>query len=600
MPGIVNRYLHRLKVYEAIRVARKGAAILKSEGPASLLSDLRLRLRDRGQYRYEQWLRRNTVMPARLEEMKREAESFRLRPLVSIIMPVYNVEPVWLEKAVESVRAQVYPEWELCIADDASTDERVGETLGRLARLDECIKVTRLEENEGISGATNAALGLATGEYIGLLDNDDELAPEALFEVARLINEHPAADMIYSDEDKLSVEGVRCEPYFKPEWSPDLILSHMYTCHFGVYRRSIAEAIGGFRKGFEGSQDYDFVLRFTEETSEVHHIPRVLYHWRKIPGSTAASYDAKASDDASLRALTEAAARRFGGTVERGMRLGTFRVRRPLEGKPLVSIIIPTRNQLKMLSRCISSIREKAAYRRYEILVVDNNSADPETKSYLRSLAGQEGCRVLPYNAPFNFAAINNMAAREAAGEFLLFLNNDTEMISPESLGAMLEMAQRPEVGAVGARLLFDDGTLQHAGIVLGVGGIANHAFYRQPSEGISYYNQAEVIRDCSAVTGACLMTRRQLFLDIGGFDEANCPIAYNDVDLCLRLREEGYLVVYTPYAQFYHHEMVSRGNKKDPEALYMKERWAGALENDPYYSPNLSRQFFDFSPRLH
>lgn len=592
----INNFLHRIKIYEVIRITRQALVILFTEGPFSLFKRAALRRRDPLQYQYELWLRKHSRGAGYHERLQRELEGLKARPLISIIMPVYNVERRWLEKAIGSVLAQAYPDWELCIADDASTEPHVREVLSFYEGQDSRVKVKYLDGNLGIAGATNKALSLATGGFIGLLDNDDELAPEALLAVAKLLDRHPDADMVYSDEDKITVDGKRCQPFFKPGWSPDLLLCHMYTCHFGVYRRSIMEKIGGFRQGFEGSQDYDFVLRFTEETDRVYHIPEVLYHWRIIPGSTADSYDVKGSDDASLRALSEAAGRRYAGSAERGIWPGTFRVRRPLEEGHRVSIIIPTRDRARLLKKCVDSIRRTADYPAYEILVVDNRSVEAATRKLLEEIAGTGGCRVLSYDAPFNYAGINNMAAREAAGDVLLFLNNDTEVVSREWLVPMLELATRSDVGAVGAKLLFEDDTIQHAGILLGAGGIANHAFYRHPAGRESYFNQADTIRDCSAVTGACMMTRKELFHEAGGFDEANCPIAFNDVDYCLRLRERGYLIVYTPHAVLYHYEAVSRGSKDDPEALYMEKRWGELLSNDPYFNPNFSRDRFDFS----
>lgn len=580
-----------------IQKSKTALRILIGEGPSALMRVTLMRNRDPLQYQFDRWLRHNTLTEVDVERLWAEAAALVYRPVISILTPVYNVDKLWLEKAIESVRAQVYPEWELCLADDASTEPHVRETLEYYAALDPRIKVTYLEENQGISGASNAALALAGGEFIGLLDNDDELTPDALYEVARLLGEHREADMVYSDEDKLDMEGARLEPFFKPDWNPDQFRCHMYTCHFGVYRREIVERIGGFRLGFEGSQDYDLVLRFIEETGNIFHIPKILYHWRKIPGSTAERYGVKDSDRPSLKALEEAARRRNPeATVEKGLRLGTFRVRAPISGDPLVSIIIPTKDKAALLKACVESVIAGADYSNYEILVVDNMSGEPETKAYLRSLEDRDRCRVIPYGAPFNFAAINNEAARFARGDFLLFLNNDAEVMSSEWLAPMLEFAQRPDVGAVGAKLIYGDNTIQHAGIILGLGGIANHAFYNFPLGREPYFGLTDVIRDCSAVTGACMMVRRSVFEELGGFDEVNCPIAFNDVDLCLRMREKGYLVVYTPYAVLYHHESVSRGRKKDPEGKYMLKRWGALIDNDPYYNPNFSRERFDFS----
>ena len=598
-PNLALRLLHRIHVFDAIRLAGKSVSILLREGPGALMELARLRRGDPLQYQYNLWLRLNQLTKADVAAMRTVSESFSYRPLISILMPVYNVDPVWLRKAIYSVRGQAYDNWELCIADDASTMPEVPALLDEFSSAEPRIKVKYLRQNQGISGASNEALKLASGDFIGLLDNDDELSPDALYHVVKLLGEYPETDMVYSDEDKLDSGNNRCEPFFKPDWSPDLLFCTMYTCHFSVYRRAIAEKISGFRQGFEGSQDYDFVLRFIEETSSIRHIPRILYHWRKIPGSTAERYDIKSSDDASLRALTEAVARTGGGTVERGINPGYFRVRRPIKGDPMVSIIIPSRDMLGYLRRCVESIREKTDFPNYEIIVVDNDSRESATRQYLESLGESGAARVLSYDGIFNFSAINNMAAGEAKGDFLLFLNNDAEAIEPGWLTAMLEFAVRENIGAVGARLVYENRMVQHAGIILGLGGIANHAFYQFPPGRPSYFNQLDAVRDVSAVTGACLLTHRKLFLEMNGFDEVNCPVAFNDVDYCLRLRQAGYLIVYTPHAVLVHHEMISRGKKKPPEGRFMQEKWADVIARDPYYNPNLSTNHFDFSLKI-
>lgn len=620
------RNLHKWHFFDALRITRKGTQLLLKEGPFTLLNTARLRFRDPLQYQFHQWLKINPVLPSEYEKMAAEAAAFSFQPLISIIMPVYNVDPVWLQKCIDSVIGQIYPNWELCIADDGSSRP---DTLNLLRYFDtvyDRIKICYMEQNEGIAGATNQALEMATGEFIGLLDSDDELAPEALFEVVKLLNEDPHVDFIYSDEDKLSIGGRRCEPFFKPDWSPDLLYSHMYTCHFGVYRTAIARQIGGFKKEFEGSQDYDFVLRFIERTGKIRHIPKILYHWRKIPGSGADRYDAKNTDNVSFDALKEAVTRTGGGTVEKGLRLGTFRVRRTIAGEPLVSIIMPCRDRSDLSKQCIDSIREKSTWSRYEILVVDNNSRENATLSYLEQLRNQQGCRVFSFDGPYNFSAINNMASREAAGDVLVFVNNDIEVITADWLEVMLELCQQPDVGAVGPMLLYPDNTIQHAGVILGVGGISNHAFYRTDPGAYSYFNQANVIRNYSALTGACLMVRKEVYEKMGGLDETNCPIDYNDIDFCLRLWEKGYRVVYTPFATLYHHEGATLGRREnpeykstkarlgrlfhhqdnpgsrqvlDPEAAFMQAKWGKQIADDPFYNPNLARHMFDFSLRL-
>ncbi|MHB8792721.1 MAG: glycosyltransferase family 2 protein [Thermoleophilia bacterium] len=574
--------------------------IIFTEGPGAFYRAIRMSLHNPLAVQYKQWLLENPLTGEDLDRMKTEQDGFTLRPLISIITPVYNVDEIWLSKCIDSVIGQIYPDWELCLADDASTAPHVRDILERYQAADPRIKVVFLDQNRGIGAATNAALELASGEFIGLLDNDDELTPDALFHMVKLINENPGADMIYSDEDKLNSHGQLCEPFFKPGWSPELLTSHMYSCHFGVYRKSIADRIGVFREGYDGSQDYDFVLRFTEETDKVFHIPRILYHWRMIPGSTAERYEHKDSDVPSLKALSHAMHRRgLNGTVVRGMEPGTFRLRPCIKDDPKVSIIIPTKDRVDLLEKCVESIRKKTTWPNFEIIVMDNGSSESETIAYLGQLEGRPACRVLRYDGPFNYSAINNRAASEAVGEYLVFLNNDTEVYSVDWLESMMELAQLPEIGAVGPKLIYPDDSIQHAGIVLGLGGIGNPSFYRTADMKRTYFNQAAVIKNYSAVTGACMMVRKEVFIGLGGFDEENLPIAYNDIDFCLRLREKDLRVVYTPFATLYHDEGASRGYGHDPETDYMVTKWGHVIEDDPYYNPNLARNSFDFSLKL-
>jgi len=539
----------------------------------------------------------------RIDEPRAAAALARLKstPTISIVMPVYNVERRWLSEAVESVRRQFYPHWQLCIADDCSTREETRSVLDELAALgDERIVIKRLEKNLGIGGASNAALALATGEFVGLLDNDDVLTRDALLEVAQRIDtENP--DLIYSDEDKLDERGVNVEPYFKSDYSPDYLLCNNYLCHFSVLRRQLFLDIGGFQPGFDGAQDFDLMLRAVERARRVAHIPKILYHWRKIPGSTAADASGKPyTHEAGRRAIAAALQRRgIEGTVESGPFPNTYRVRRAIRGEPMVSILLPFRDKPELLRACVESILARSTYKNYEIVGIDNGSTQASTHALIETLQRRDPrVRFVRYEAPFNYSAINNFGAKQARGEHLLFLNNDTEVIAPQWLEAMLEHSQRPEVGAAGAKLLYSDDTIQHAGIILGLGGVAGHSHLMQPGKHHGYFSRPQLIQNLSAVTFACAMTRRAVFEELGGLNESDLGVAYNDVDYCLRAREAGYLIVYTPYAELYHHESKSRGYENDSakrqrlarETAYMQRRHALVFAHgDPYYNPYLS-----------
>ena len=529
-------------------------------------------------------------------------------PQISIVMPVYNVERRWLLAAVESVRKQFYPHWELCIADDASTHEETRKTLDEIARIgDPRIKLKRLRKNVGIAGASNVALRLATGDYIGLLDNDDALTRDALIVMAQNILAHDP-DIAYSDEDKLDVDGRHVDAHFKSDFNIDYFLSINYLCHFTVLRRALIERIGGFRVGFEGAQDYDLFLRATEQGERVQHVPQVLYHWRMTPGSTATTSSSKPKSwDAGQRALEESLARRgIGATAEPGPYPNTFRVRRAIVGQPLVSILLPFRDKPELLSTCILSVLEKTDYPHFEILGIDNGSVDAQTHTLMRDLERRDSrIRFITHDVPFNYSTINNFGASHAHGEHLLLLNNDTEVIAPEWMRALLEHSQRPEVGVVGAKLLYPDKTIQHAGVIVGIGGVAGHAHLLHACDHPGYFSRAQLQQNLSAVTFACAMTRREVFSQLDGLNERDLKIAFNDVDYCLRAREAGFLVVYTPYATLYHHESKTRGYEDNPEKqarffqeiTYMQGRHQAILEQgDPYYNPNLRLDTHDFS----
>jgi GT2 family glycosyltransferase len=563
---------------------------------------------------YELWILKNEPKEEDLKRMAEECKRFRYRPKISIIMPVWNTEEKWLRKAIESVLNQVYDNWELCIADGGSTKPHVRKVLEEYARKDERIKVKFLPKNLGIAGNSNEALKLASGEFVAFLDHDDELAPFALYEVVKLLNERPDLDFIYSDEDKIDEKGRRMDPFFKPDYNPDMFLSVNYLCHLSVIRKSLVKKVGGFRLGYDGSQDYDLFLRVLEHTDKIVHIPKILYHWRMIETSTAASTSAKLyAYEAAKKALADAMKRRgieIEGVYD-GLWLGSYRVKYKIKGNPKVSIIIPTKDKVDVLKRCIESILNKTTYQNYEIIIVDNNSQEERTFEYYKTIRDNPKIRILEYNKPFNFAKINNYAVSKVDSEFILFLNNDTEIITPEWLSAMLEHAQRREVGAVGAKLLYPNNTIQHAGVILGLGAgpqrVAGHSHKYLPDNLPGYYYRPHIVQNLSAVTAACMLTKKSLFEEVGGFDEINLPIAFNDVDYCLKLREKGYLIVYTPYAVLYHHESISRGYEDTPEKQarfmreveYMRKKWGDVLDTDPYYNPNLTRVKEDFSIRI-
>jgi O-antigen biosynthesis protein len=552
---------------------------------------------------YRRWVSRHTPAAEALAEMARASASLEYQPLISVVTPVHNTDPQLLRACIESVRRQAYPRWELCLADDASDSEATRAVLREYA-ADPRIKTTRLETNSHISAASNAALALAEGEFVAMLDHDDELAPEALYEVARCLNDHRSADLIYTDEDKFDAAGRRCDPHFKPDWSPDHFLSYMYTCHLMVLRRSLVAEVGGFRVGYEGAQDYDLALRTTARTSRIRHIPKVLYHWRKVPGSAAGEVEAKPWALAAARRALEDHVRERGldATVQPGLAPGLFRVRFRIAGRPLVTIVLPTDDQTReidgrrvpLLSNCLRSLVQKTAYANYEILVIDNGRLSDATRAVLETVPHRRVS--YSYRGAFNFAHKLNFAVGHARGSHLVVFNDDLEVVASEWLNAMLEYSQQPEIGAVGAKLFFPDGRLQHIGMVLGVCGVAAHAFHMHPGEAAGYAGSAIVTRNYSAVTGACMMTRREVFDAVGGFNE-RLAIDFNDVDYCLRVRRTGRRIVYTPYAQLVHLESGSFGARLQNPAELKEIRltWGEVIERDPYYNPNLTPDFPDY-----
>ena len=530
-------------------------------------------------------------------------------PVISVVMPTYNTELKWLRRAIDSVREQWYPHWELCIADDASTDPAVAALLAEYQELDSRIRVEIRPANGHISAASNTALDIATGDYVALLDHDDELRPHALALVANAIVHNRDLDIVYSDEDKISTSGKRSDPHFKPRFNYDLLLGQNYLSHLTVIRRSIIDAAGGFRLGFEGSQDYDLFLRCVENTStdRIHHLPFVLYHWRAIAGSTAASTDAKDyTEQAAVKALTEHL-ERVGSTAsaEVGPAPTAYRLRWPLpQPAPLVSIIIPTRNGADLVRQCIDSL-DASSYPSTEIILVDNQSDDPAALAYFAELATAGRVTLVPFDAPFNYSAINNAGVEAASGDVLCLLNNDIEVITADWLEEMVSQALRPGVGAVGAKLYYPDDTIQHAGVVLGLGGVAGHGHKRSPRSDFGFFSRLVLVHEVGAATAACLVIPRDVWNIVGGLDEGHLAVAFNDIDLCLRIRAAGYRVLVTPFAELYHHESVSRGGEDTPEkqarfhreVTYMLDTWEHELLSDPAYSPNLSLEVESFAP---
>lgn len=569
-------------------------------------------------HNHASWLTRHTLS-YRLLDQERKIENMRPRPQrmdakhaarflatldnavpISIVMPSYNVAPDMLTATVQSVLRQFYPHWQLCIVDDASTRADTREALADLEkRNDERILIRRLARHQGGPGAFNAALQMATGQFVGFLAQDGLLTRDALLEIARIVSSEDV-DLIYSDEDRIAADGTHYDPVFKPDFSPDLLLSTNYIGRFTVIRQSLIETLGGFRAAYEGAEDYDLILRATEQTERVTHIPMVLYHGRQ----SSPAQDHVARPDAALvagRALQESLIRRsIDASVQPGPLPETWHVRRAIRGNPLVSILVPFRDNPELLASCVASILDKTRYRNWEFIGIDNGSVKPETHDLMRSLEQRDSrIRFVRHDVPFNYSAIMNFGVSQSQGEHLLLLNDDTDIISADWLEALLEHSQRPEVGVAGAKLLYPDDTFQHGGVIVGLGGVAGHSHWKLADRYAGYCARAQIIQNTSAVTFACAMIRREVFDELDGLNERDLTIAYNDIDFCLRAREAGYLVVYTPCAALYHHESKTRGldalssekqARYEAEIRYMQQRHADLLgKGDPYYNVNLS-----------
>ncbi len=550
---------------------------------------------------YEEWIAEFEAPANELITLK--SSRFSYRPLVSILMPVFNTRPEELSAAINSVIAQSYSNWELCIADDGSMRPEIKKILSECANRHPNIKVSYLEQRRGIAAALNTTLGLASGAYVALLDHDDTLSPHALAYLIEALDRHPTADLFYSDEDKLDERGERYQPFFKPDWSPDLILSTNYVCHFLVVRRDLVEKVGEFCSETDGSQDYDYILRASEHAKEIVHIPHVLYHWRAGPNSTASSVESKPyTIEASRRALTRYCQRtRSYASVEPATLPGAWRLRYPIAEHNRVSIIIASGGNVEILRTNLEGLFARTEYKNFEAVVIDNSRDDHIEKLVEAFAAAAQQVRYIDWrHKSFNYSEINNAAARECEAPFLLFLNDDVSVINSDWLTSMVELISRPEVGAVGGKLLFPNGSIQHAGVVMGLFDNCGHAFYGLDGGIPHYFGFTDLIRNVSAVTGACLMTKADVFWQAGGFDELRLAVAFNDVDLCLKIGALGYRVLFTPFAQLYHHESFSKTQKDliphPTEVAVMQSKWREVIAADPFYSPNLTRRQADYS----
>ena len=595
-----TRMLKKLSPY----TIQKGFRYLKHYGPKEFWIRLHERFEPE-EVPYGPWYQAYVPDQETLEAQKKH--KFDYRPLISIAVPAYQTPVEFLKQMIESLISQTYPEWELCIANASPDNEEMQGVLADYSAKDSRVRFCNLKENLGIAENTNRAFSMAKGEFMGLLDHDDLLAPNALYEIVQALQDHPQADALYTDEDKVTTElDEHFQPHLKPDFNLDLLRSNNYICHFFVVRRSIVEKAGGFRKEFDGAQDYDFIFRCTENAREVLHVPEILYHWRTHKASTADNPASKMyAFEAGKRAI-EANLERTGtkGVVSHTQDLGFYRVKYPVQGKPLVSVIIPNKDEKETLQTCMEMLNSNTSYQNFEIIIIENNSTTDEIFRYYKELSKDPRIHLLRWGKEFNYSAINNFGVAHAKGEYLLFLNNDVKSINPDWMEEMLGVCQRPEVGGVGAKLIYPDNTIQHAGCVVGMGGIAGHMFVDMPADRTGYLHKASLIQDMSAVTAACLMMKKEVFEEAGGFTE-DLAVAFNDVDLCLKVRKNNHLIVYDPYAKLYHMESKTRGAEDSKEKVrrfqteieYMRCHWLDILKNgDPYYNKNLSLTKWNYS----
>ena len=583
---------------------KKGIRYLKHYGVRGFYARLLERFEER-EVEYQEWYEKNK--PSEEELARQRKKKWKEPVTISVLVPAYRTPEAFLRQMIESVLNQTYPYLELCIADGSGENISVEKVVKEYQAKDQRVRYQRLEKNEGIAGNTNAAIRMATGDYLALFDHDDLLSPNALFEVASTI-EKDKADVVYTDEDKVTSDlKEHFQPHFKPDFNPDLLCSNNYICHLFVVKRSLALKLGGQDPAYDGAQDYDFIFRCTEEAEKIVHIAKILYHWRVHQASTADNPTSKMyAFDAGKRAI-EAHLQRIGAKAEvsHTKDLGFYRVKYQVQGNPKVSIVIPNKDEKETLKKCLESIWQKTTYSNYEIILVENNSTTREIRDYYQELDGKNGVRVVYWDKEFNYSAINNFGISYAKGEYILCLNNDITVISLEWMEELLANCQRPEVGIVGARLYYPDNTIQHAGIVLGMGGCAGSLFVGLARSRGGYLHKAALQQDLSAVTAACFMVKKEAFEKVGGFEE-KLAVAFNDVDFCLKVRHAGYLVVYDPYAELYHHESKTRGYENteakkrrfQEEIEYMRCHWMPDILRDPYYNENLSLKASDYSLR--
>lgn len=585
----------------------KGIKVLRKEGIKKFLQKLKEKAHrvEVADISYMDWLGNHIPSPDELEEQSNE--KFQFMPKISIVVPTYNTPKKFLIEMIESVEKQTYMNWELCVADGSTKREDIQKVLDEYALKDNRIKVKYLINNGGISENTNAALEMATGRYIGLFDHDDLLAPNALYEVIKALNKDRKIDVIYTDEDKIDeYSKIYFDPHFKQDWAPDTFRSYNYICHFLVFKKSLLEEVGNFRKAFDGSQDYDMLLRLTEKAKKIEHISKILYHWRAHQNSTAQKLEAKDYVvDAGERALEEHLKRiELQGTVEMGLKEGTYRITYAIQGNPKVSIIIPNKDYKEDLQKCITSIINKTTYTNYEIIIIENNSTSEEIFKYYEELSKQGNIQVVTWQEGFNYSKINNFGVKHATGDYYILLNNDIEIITTNWIEEMLMHCQRKDVGIVGAKLYYPDNTIQHAGVIIGIGGVAGHSHKYFEREQDGYFCRLRIIQNLSAVTAACFMVKREVYQKVNGLEET-FTVAFNDVDFCLKVRELGKLIIFTPYVECYHYESKSRGTEDSPEKIQrfqgeinlFESRW-GQCRRDPYYNENLTLSTENFGIR--